>query len=76
MNKPVDGVDLADAIAALRDALVKAMWDGQNSRVRFRVEPVDLTLQVGVTDKRTGSAGIKWHILSLGGEKSGQSEAT
>ena len=52
------------------------MWDGKNSRVRFRVAPVDLTVQVGVTRTGTGSAGVKWHILSLGGERSRQSEAT
>ena len=76
MEKIADGVELADAIGALRDALVQAMWDSQNSRVRFRVEPVDLTLQVGVTRTGTGSAGIKRNILTLGGERSRQSEAT
>ncbi len=43
MDKVSNGVDLADAIGALRDALVRAMWDSRSSRVRFRVEPVDLT---------------------------------
>jgi len=47
MGEPAEGVDLADAIGALRDALIQAMWDGQHSRVRFRVEPVDLTVHVG-----------------------------
>jgi hypothetical protein len=38
--------------------------------VRFRVEPVELTVQVGVTRSGKGSAGVKWHILTLGGERS------
>jgi hypothetical protein len=69
------GVDLADAIEALREALVQAMWDGQKSRVRFRVEPVELTVQVGVTRTGKGAAGVKWHILTMGGERSHQLES-
>lgn len=76
MDETVGGVDLADAIAALRDALVQGMWDGQHSRVRFRVEPVDLTIHVGVTRTGKGAAGVKWHILALGGERSRESETT
>jgi hypothetical protein len=70
------GVDLAEAIEALRGALVQAMWDGQKSRVRFRVEPVELTVQVGVTRTGKGAAGVKWHILTMGGERSRQLEST
>ena len=76
MDEIAGGVELADAIGALRNALVQAMWDSQNSRVRFRIEPVELTVQVGVTRTGTGSAGIKWHVLALGGELSHQSQAT
>jgi hypothetical protein len=67
-------VELADAIEALRDALVRAWWDGQRSRVRFRVEPVELTVQVGVTRTGKGAAGVKWHVLTLGGERSRETE--
>jgi hypothetical protein len=74
MNEASDSVDLADAITALREALVKAMWDGKDSKVRFRLQPVDLTVQVGVTRTGKGSAGVKWHILTIGGERSRQSE--
>ena len=70
------GVDLADAIEALRGVLVQAMWDGQKSRVRFRVEPVELTVQVGVIRTGKGAAGVKWHILTAGGERSRRLEST
>ncbi len=63
-------VELPDAIKALRRDLVEAWWDGRRHRVRFRVEPVELTVQVGVTRTGKGSAGIKWHVLALGGERS------
>jgi hypothetical protein len=74
MDETTDDVDLADAIEALRDALVKAMWDGENSRVRFRMAPIDLTVHVGVTRAGKGAAGIKWHILAVGGERSREIE--
>jgi len=76
MSETSDAVDLADAITALRESLVRAMWDGKNSRVRFRIEPVDLTVQVGVTRTGKGSAGVKWHVLTIGGERSRESEVT
>jgi len=76
MVEPADKVDLADAIEALRAALVQAMRGGEHSRVRFRVEPVELTVHVGVTRTGTGSAGVRWHVLTLGGERSRQAEAT
>lgn len=58
MGEPTEKVDLADVIEALRDALVRAMRDGTQSRVRFRVEPVELTVHVGVTQTGTGAAGV------------------
>ena len=69
-------VELSEAIEALRTALVAAWWDGQHQRVRFRVAPVDLTVQVGVTRVGKGVAGIRWHVLSLGGERSHESAVT
>jgi hypothetical protein len=68
------GVELADAIEALRHALVRAWWDGQRRRVRFKIEPVELTVQVGVTRAGKGAAGVKWHVLTLGGERSRESQ--
>jgi hypothetical protein len=76
MSRIVAGVDLTEAIEALRTALVAAWWDGQGKRVRFKVEPVEVTLQVGVTRAGRGSAGIRWHVLALGGERSRESVRT
>jgi hypothetical protein len=50
---------LPGAIESLRRDLTAAWWDGRNSRVKFRVEPVELTVQVGVTRTGKGSAGVK-----------------
>ncbi len=40
--------------------------------VRFRLEPVELTVHAAVTRTGTGSAGVRWHVLALGGERSRQ----
>src|ERR1700733_4110425 len=51
-------------------------WNGKNQRVRFKVEPVEMTVQIGVTKTGKGQAGVKWHILTLGGEKSNERAVT
>lgn len=72
----VGWVDLTEAISSLRDDLAAAWWDGKQRRVRFRVEPVELTLQVGVTKTGKASAGVKWHVLALGGERGREASST
>ena len=69
-------VGLTEAIEALRASLVAAWWDGQRHRVRFKVEPVELTMHVGVSRTGKGTAGIRWHVLALGGERSREAVAT
>jgi hypothetical protein len=70
------GVELSEAIEALRSALVAAWWDSQGRRVRFKVEPVELEVHIGVTRAGKGSAGVRWHVLSLGGERSREAVTT
>jgi hypothetical protein len=61
-------VGLADAIGALRQALMIAMEDGKDADMRFRLAPVELSLQVAVTKEAGGK--IAWHVLGLGGSYS------
>jgi Trypsin-co-occurring domain 2 len=68
--------ELSDAIEALRNALARAWYDGRQRRVRFKIEPIELTIQVGVTKTGKGSAGIVWHVLTLGGERSREAATT
>lgn len=58
-------VGLADAIAALRKELLAAMGEGKDAAMRFRLAPVELSLQVAVTKEAGGKIG--WHVLGLGG---------
>lgn len=73
---PPDGVPLAAAIAALRAELTQAWTDSQNQALRFRVAPVELTLEAAVTWTGKGTAGIKWWLLELGGEVSREKAVT
>jgi hypothetical protein len=69
-------VELSEAIRALRTALRAAWLGGEGERIRFAVEPVELTLQAGVTRVAKGAAGIRWHVLTLGGDRSRESVST
>lgn len=63
MDKAVVG--LADAIEALRGELLAAAEAGQDQVMRFSIEPVELTVQVGVTKDANGKIG--WAIVEAGG---------
>src|SRR5262245_2769040 len=73
---PKGVVPLAAAVAALRDELTRAWWDGRDRSVRFKPSPVELTLQVAVTSAGTGKVGVRWWLIELGGEVSRESVVT
>lgn len=66
--------ELSDALIALRRSLLRAQSDGDDSRIKFHIDHVDLTMQVSVTRTVKGAGGIKWHVLSLSGERSREQE--
>jgi hypothetical protein len=73
-------VGLAEALAALREDLEKAWAEGRPAGgkpgVRFKVDPIDLTIQIGATHDTKGTAGVKWHILALGVDHSRERTST
>ena len=58
-------ISLAAAIAALREQLMIATDAGEDANMRFRLAPIELTLQAAVTNEAGGKIG--WHIIGLGG---------
>jgi len=58
-------VGLAAAIAALREELLSAISEGKDAEMRFRLAPVELSLQVAVQKGAEGKIG--WHVIGLGG---------
>ena len=75
-SAPRGAVPLAAAIAALRAELTQAWTDAQNKQLRFRVAPVELTVEAAVTWTGKGTTGINWWLLELGGEVSREKAAT
>lgn len=77
-------VSIAVAIDALRDELVNSLWrasfphivDGKEINLRFKPAPIELTLQVAVTNTGKINAGVKWWLITAGGELSRQSVTT
>lgn len=61
-------VGLADAIRELRLELAAAMDEGQGKSVRFELGPVELEFLLEVTKDAGGSAGVKFWLISLGGQ--------
>jgi Trypsin-co-occurring domain 2 len=61
-------VALSEAIGALREELMAAIDEGTAKPMRFKVDPVELVLQVAVTKEAEGKIG--WKILGLGGSHS------
>jgi hypothetical protein len=56
-------VELAEAIEMLCHTLERAWRETQQHGMRFQVEPVEITLHVGVARTGQGSAGIEWRML-------------
>ena len=81
LSEPRGVVGLSEALIALREELLAAWQEGEGEgegrRLRFRVpEPIELTFQVAVTQEGRAGAGVKWWLLSLGGEASRGSVVT
>ena len=58
-------VGLSSAIQALRTELLRAIDAGDDPRMRFKLAPIELSLQLAVTNEAGGKIG--WNVLGLGG---------
>ena len=67
-------VGLAEAIAALRKELLAAANEGANTAMRFKLAPVELSMQVAVTKDAGGKIG--WQVLGLGASYSSATTQT
>jgi hypothetical protein len=57
---------LADAISALRRELARAIEMGEGHRIKFRPQPVEITIQAVVTKGADGRIG--WSVIGIGGK--------
>ncbi|MDP8943087.1 MAG: hypothetical protein M3N16_03065 [Actinomycetota bacterium] len=59
-------IPLASAIRALRQELVAAVKEGEDEDVRFALGPIELEMQVEISEEASGEAGIAFWVVSLG----------
>jgi hypothetical protein len=72
MDDPMVG--LAEAIASLRKELLAAIGEGSGAPMRFRLAPIDVSLQVATTKDHHGNVG--WKVLGLGAANSAATTQT
>lgn len=70
------GIELSDAIEALREQIGIAMITGVGSAIKFKPGPVELTVEAAVTKNFGGKAGVKWWLIEAGAEASRESVVT
>lgn len=60
----MDKIPLADMLIELRSELNRAQQAGEGQALRFRIETIDLELQITVTEGDEVSAGFKFWVVN------------
>lgn len=68
-------IGLGDALQALRREITESMLGSAHELVRFRVESVELELQVTATRTGGGEGGVKFWILTAGAKREVESSS-
>src|SRR5215469_8879651 len=64
--KKKTSIPLDKVIPDLRAELLKAVSEGQGKELRFKLDPVEIELSVGMTYKGGGNVGVKFWVLEIG----------
>lgn len=70
------GIELATLLASLRSEIDRARLDSAGEDVRFRVDSIDLELQLMVEKSAEADAGVRFWVVSMGGKGSAKSTET
>ena len=76
MDGESGGVALSSTVRMLRAEIERAMETAAGEELQFRLGPIELEFHVGVTNEGGGEAGIRFWVLTLGGEVSHSREET
>ncbi|MFF8730811.1 trypco2 family protein [Streptomyces sp. NPDC015171] len=57
-------IELSDLLASLRSEIETARAEADGKDVRFRIDSIDLELQVAVEKTKQGKGGVKFWVLS------------
>ncbi|WP_329619392.1 hypothetical protein OG357_01800 [Streptomyces sp. NBC_01255] len=69
-------IELADLLKSLRSEISRARLDAAGQDVRFRIDSIDLELQVAVEKSAEATAGMKFWVVSLGAKGAAKSAHT
>ncbi|GAA0631329.1 hypothetical protein GCM10009535_03570 [Streptomyces thermocarboxydovorans] len=69
-------IELAELLASLRSEIDRARLDAAGKDVRFRINSIDLELQVAVEKSAEAQAGVRFWVVSLGSGGSAKSAHT
>jgi hypothetical protein len=69
-------IELADLLASLRSEINRARLDAVGQDVRFRIDSIDLELQVAVEKSAEANAGVRFWVVSLGAKGGAKSAQT
>lgn len=69
-------IELADLLTALRSEIGRARLEAAGKDIRFRIDSIDLELQVAVEKTADVKGGVRFWVVSLGGGGSAKSAQT
>lgn len=70
------GIELATLLSSLRSEIDRARLDSVGKDVRFRVDSIDLELQVAVEKSAEADAGVRFWVVSMGAKGAAKSTET
>jgi hypothetical protein len=70
------GIPLSKAIQDLRAELLQVVAEGEGKDLRFKLQPIELELQLAVTWSGEAKAGVKFWVIELGGTGSTERGST
>ncbi len=69
-------IELADLLRSLRSEINRARLEAADQDMRFRINAIDLELQVAVEKSAEANTGVRFWVVSLGGKGSVKSTQT
>jgi hypothetical protein len=76
MPQAQPSIPLAKAIEDLRAELLRALQEGVDQQLQFRLKPIELELKLAVTSTGGANAGVKFWVVELGAKGTYESAAT
>lgn len=68
-------VRLAEMIQSLRAELLRATYEGKDSPLRFKLDKIELEVNISVSRSTKGDGEIRFSVISIGGSKATTKES-